>query len=368
MGGYISGISPTLRELVTPTVDVYAAGVGFTAGSSTYIDLSADPGSENNVIVAFDGVYQNHDTYSISGVRVTFDAAIPTGTLKIEARYAQEHPNYTVVADASITAAKLASGAVSIPPVGQCRLNYTSATVITLAPHNGNKLTINGTEETVNSQTLANTGLSAATKYYIYAYMVSTTLTLEASTTAYITHSDGTKVKSGATSYALVGMVYMGAGTPGTFINGTAQRFTRSWYNIPKISSNGFFTTSRSTTSTTSVEINSEARAEFIIWDGEMADTVSVGTTYHGTTAQGAKQYIGFDITSGAGEVAPFANYATVAAVANYTVPHALTAKKTGLSEGYHYATILGFSGTGTCVWQNQSVRNCMISVTLEGV
>jgi hypothetical protein len=89
---------------------VFAAGVGFTAGSSTYIDLSADPGSENNVIVAFDGVYQNHDTYGISGVRVTFDAAIPTGTLKIEARYAQEHPNYTVVADDAVTLAKMASG------------------------------------------------------------------------------------------------------------------------------------------------------------------------------------------------------------------------------------------------------------------
>tara|TARA_R110002074_G_scaffold214108_4_gene383886 strand:+ start:242 stop:1201 length:960 start_codon:yes stop_codon:yes gene_type:complete len=108
--GYLTGISPTLRELVTPTVDVFAAGVGFTAGSSTYIDLSADPGSENNVIVAFDGVYQNHDTYSISGLRLTLNAAIPTGTLKIECRYAQEHPNYTVVADDAITLAKMASG------------------------------------------------------------------------------------------------------------------------------------------------------------------------------------------------------------------------------------------------------------------
>jgi len=108
--GYLTGISPTLRELVTPTVDVYAAGVGFTAGSSTYIDLSADPGSENNVHISFDGVTQHHDTYSISGVRVTFDAAIPTGTLKIEARYAQENRNYTTIADDAVTLAKMASG------------------------------------------------------------------------------------------------------------------------------------------------------------------------------------------------------------------------------------------------------------------
>jgi hypothetical protein len=107
---YLTGISPTLRELVTPTVDVFAAGVGFTAGSSTSVTLSADPGNENNVIITMDGVVQHHDTYSVSGTTLTFDAAIPTGTTKIEARYAQEHPNYTVVADDAVTLAKMASG------------------------------------------------------------------------------------------------------------------------------------------------------------------------------------------------------------------------------------------------------------------
>lgn len=114
MGGYISGISPTLRELVTPTVDVFAAGVGFTAGSSTSVTLSADPGNENNIIVTMDGVGQHHDTYNVSGTTLTFDAAIPTGTAKIEARYAQEHPNYTVVADNAITNAKMADDAIGV--------------------------------------------------------------------------------------------------------------------------------------------------------------------------------------------------------------------------------------------------------------
>ena len=107
---YLTGVSPALRELVTPTVDVFADGVGFNDGSSTYIDLSADPGNENNVHITFDGVTQHHDTYSVSGVRVTFDAAIPTGTAKIEARYASEHPAYTGVADDAVTLAKMASG------------------------------------------------------------------------------------------------------------------------------------------------------------------------------------------------------------------------------------------------------------------
>ena len=110
MSGYISGISPSLRDLVVPVVDIFADGTDFNDGSSTYIDLSATPGSENSVTIAFDGVYQNHDTFSISGVRVTFDAAIPTGTSKIEARYAQENRNYTTIADDAVTLAKMASG------------------------------------------------------------------------------------------------------------------------------------------------------------------------------------------------------------------------------------------------------------------
>ena len=110
MSGYISGISPSLRDLVVPVVDIFADGTDFNDGSSTYIDLSATPGSENSVTIAFDGVYQNHDTFSISGVRVTFDAAIPTGTAKIEARYAQENRNYTTIADDAVTLAKMASG------------------------------------------------------------------------------------------------------------------------------------------------------------------------------------------------------------------------------------------------------------------
>jgi hypothetical protein len=137
---YLTGISPTLRELVTPTVDVYAAGVGFTAGSSTYIDLTADPGSENNVHITFDGVTQHHDTYSISGVRVTFDAAIPTGVAKIEARYAQEHPNYTVVADGSITASKLATPSRSdnnVSNVGLAAAVASSALTISLKGWDG---------------------------------------------------------------------------------------------------------------------------------------------------------------------------------------------------------------------------------------
>lgn len=93
------------------SVDIFDDGVDFTAGSSTTVTLSVDPVTENNVAIYFDGVFQNHDTFSISGTTVTFSSAIPSGVSAIEARYG------TVVtigtpADGTVTAAKIATGAV----------------------------------------------------------------------------------------------------------------------------------------------------------------------------------------------------------------------------------------------------------------
>ena len=168
---YLTGISPTLRELVTPTVDVFADGVGFNDGSSTYIDLSADPGNENNVHITFDGVTQHHDTYTVSGVRVTFDAAIPTGTAKIEARYAQEHPNYTVVADNAITNAKMNDDAIGVAELSASG-TASSSTFLRgdnawASPGGSNVLealhmVCDGSSTTVSSGTYTSTNVTAA--------------------------------------------------------------------------------------------------------------------------------------------------------------------------------------------------------------
>ena len=47
--------------------------------SDTTLDLGVTPVSENNVQVYFDGVYQNKDSFSISGQTLTFGVAPPTG-------------------------------------------------------------------------------------------------------------------------------------------------------------------------------------------------------------------------------------------------------------------------------------------------
>ena len=53
-------------------------------GSDTTLTLSITPVNENNVSVYIDGVYQNKDTFSVSGTTLTFSEAPPNGS-KVEA-------------------------------------------------------------------------------------------------------------------------------------------------------------------------------------------------------------------------------------------------------------------------------------------
>jgi hypothetical protein len=101
--------------------------------------LSADPGSENNTQVFVSGVYQEKDTYSVSGTTLTFSTAPPTGTSNIEvvssAPLAIGTPS-----DGTVTTAKLASttgsGAVVLatsPTLVTPALGTPSALVLTNA-------------------------------------------------------------------------------------------------------------------------------------------------------------------------------------------------------------------------------------------
>ena len=112
MSGFLLGIDPGLRQIREQTVDVFTAGVGFTAGSSTTVSLTADPGTENAVIISFDGIVQHHDTFSQSGTTITFDAAIPTGVAKVEAVYVASVLSYQRVPDSAVTLAKMSTNSV----------------------------------------------------------------------------------------------------------------------------------------------------------------------------------------------------------------------------------------------------------------
>lgn len=67
-------------------IDNLIEGTDFTAGTDNTITLSSAPGSENNVDIYFDGVYQEGTEYSVSGTTVTFTSTIPSGVTSIEAK------------------------------------------------------------------------------------------------------------------------------------------------------------------------------------------------------------------------------------------------------------------------------------------
>ena len=92
-------------------------------------------------------------------------------------------------------------------PSGQCYLGYVGATELLLSPINGGALWINGINYAIPaSLQVSNSGLSASTKYYVYAFINSGTMTLEAVATAYTLAANGIPQKTGDPSRTLVGV------------------------------------------------------------------------------------------------------------------------------------------------------------------
>ena len=216
---------------------------------------------------------------------------------------------------------------------------------LVLQRRNGRKLVINGYQEDVPSGgvSLAATGLTAGTTYYIYAYMSGSTMTLEASATSPATGTDGITIKTGDSSRTLVGMARPVSGP--AWVDSATQRFVRSYFNRQAVVGRGSFTANRTTTSTSYVELNTEIRVEFLIWEDEGVLAAIIGPHFiSSATAAYAYTSVAFDGTTAEGESMSF--------VANYAVlPVSYTRLKTGLSVGYHYATVVGKVSGQTGQW-----------------
>jgi len=100
-------------------------------GSTTAFTLSADPGTENNTQVYIDGVYQEKGTYAVSGTTLTFSTAPPNGT-SIEVM-AFSASSVGVVADGSITTAKLENSSGSSDGVTTAKLATSAVTTAKVA-------------------------------------------------------------------------------------------------------------------------------------------------------------------------------------------------------------------------------------------
>lgn len=192
---------------------------------------------------------------------------------------------------------------VNVAP-GQCRLTVDSTTQLSLQRFKGSyiPLKIAGEWEAklipASAPTLANTGLTTATLYYVYAFDNAGTLELEASTTAHATDSDtGVEIKSGDASRTLVGKVFLDAGTPGTFVNSITKRWCLNWFNRRGLDMLGVFTTTRTLTIGNPYgEVNAEIRIQFLTWADEGV-LVSASGAY-ATAGGGNSSDVGLGIDS----------------------------------------------------------------------
>ena len=216
--------------------------------------------------------------------------------------------------------------------VGQCRLTKVSANLV-LAPWNGNILVINGNAEVIPDAgvSLAPTGLTPSTLYYVYAYMSGATMTLEASTTAPATQAGtGVRIKTGDATRTLVGMVRPITGP--AFADTAAQRFVKSWFNPLPTAGSANFTTGRSVSAGTYAEANTEIRNEFLTWAGEVVEAKFAGSWQSSSGVAANYLAIAFDGTKSGG----------VLQSSTATLLPASLATSEALTEGYHYATIVG--------------------------
>jgi hypothetical protein len=185
---------------------------------------------------------------------------------------------------------------------GQCKLQYTNSTTLTLLPYNGNHLIIKNGGGVWEAHQIPAAGVTAGVGelasmalFYVYASWNGSAIVLTTDATAPVIESTyGFAVMSGDETELCVGFGYSVDGL--TFVDTTSQRFVRSFFNDRGALGTGSYTTDRSTTSATYAEVNSEIEIQMVVWAGERVDINFHGSAHvsSGTIACGS----GFSIDS----------------------------------------------------------------------
>ena len=229
---------------------------------------------------------------------------------------------------------------------GQCRLTKSGANLL-LSHRNGTNLIIDGTAETIPSGgvTLAATGLSVDTTYFIYAFMSGDTMTLEASTTGHATDTTtGVETKSGDSTRTLVGMARVITGP--AWQDAENQRFVRSWFNDQGVALRGDHMSDVTTTSTSYIELGTGKRVEWLNWANERVHIGFFGHHRNNTSGNVVTSSFGYD---GTAQAAPVSDHTALANDARGALATART--RTDLSEGFHDARPLGAVSATTGNW-----------------
>lgn len=225
-------------------------------------------------------------------------------------------------------------------------VEYVSVTQVKLSSRGIGKLFINGSNENIplGGITISNSGLAANTLYYLYAYMSGGSMAVEAVTTTYdVDSTTGAGSKFNDPTRALVGMLKT---TPDGLFDFS---LVRSWYHDRGIFVTGRFNANRSVSDSVAsaawVELNSEIRTNFLLWYG---DIVSVQLTGGALINLGSSDNaygflaLAFDGVVAADGASIIGSAVTGGLASNAWIPISTYCYRSGLSEGAHYATVVG--------------------------
>jgi hypothetical protein len=244
---------------------------------------------------------------------------------------------------------------------GQCRLTKSGSNLL-LSPYDGNVIIINGAPEVIPSAgvTLAPSGVSNNTTYYIYAYMSGTTMTLEYSATTYVTDTTtGVVVKNGDATRTLVGMARSDGSA--AWQDTAAARGVLSWFNRLPIVASATDANDR-TVSSTSFAAITQLTINFLAWTGDAVTAATGGIVSNSGGDEHAYTGIGFDSNT------PESGYTVGRVGSTFIGPASCTVIKSGLSEGWHDARYCVRTNSGVAVlYAGSSVTPQALRLSVNG-
>lgn len=200
-------------------------------GSTTAFTLSADPSTENNTQVYIDGVYQEKGTYAVSGTTLTFSTAPPNGTsIEVMAFTAS---SVGVVADGSITTAKLENSSGSSDGVTTAKIATDAVTAAKLASNSVVTASIvdsTGSSDGVTTAKIADDAVTAAklaSNAVVTASIVDSTGSSDGITTAKIADDAVTLAKMASGTDGNI-ISYDASGNPVAVATGSAGQVLTS--------------------------------------------------------------------------------------------------------------------------------------------